>query len=103
MGMVPLDLLTRARYGCVTDVAPSGIPSTKAAPMTWCRVITCPSFYHLAQATSHRAGVHRGPWPPATSHCWSGKERENKNHLNHALSAASLPITSRHLRQIVLG
>lgn len=44
MGMVPLDLLTRARHGCVTDVFPSGITSTKGAPMTGYRVITCPSF-----------------------------------------------------------
>lgn len=44
MGMVALDLLTRARYGCVTDVVPSRITSTKGAPMTGGRVITCPSF-----------------------------------------------------------
>lgn len=42
IGMVPLDFLTGARFGCVTDVVPSGITSTKGAPMTGCRVITCP-------------------------------------------------------------
>lgn len=44
MGMVPPELLTRARHGCVTDVGPSGITSTEEAPMTGYRAITCSSF-----------------------------------------------------------
>lgn len=44
MGIVPPKLLTRAMYGCVTDVGSSSITSTEEAPMTGYRMITCPLF-----------------------------------------------------------
>lgn len=73
MEMVHLEVLTRASYGCVADVGPRVITSTEGAPVLGHRVITCPSFQGLTQATGHRAGTHWAPWPPASSHCWGGE------------------------------
>lgn len=68
MEMVHLKVLTRAGHSRVADVGPGGITSTEGAPMLGYRLITCPLFHGLSQATGHRAGACRAPWSPATSH-----------------------------------
>lgn len=72
MEMVHPRVLTRAGHSRLADVVPGGITGTGGAPVLGHRVITCPSFQGLTQATGHRTGGHRAPWPPATSHCLEG-------------------------------